>query len=62
MLGVALFLLFLVLLLAWFRVKAKAARSGLPPGDVIYQDTDRYASPEHPLQSERYGCWAGPTT
>ena len=40
--------------------KAQAARSGLPGGDVIYQDTDRYASREHPLRSERNGLLGRP--
>jgi len=60
MLGVALFSPFVVLLLAWFWARAQAARSGLPPGDVIYQDTDRSASPERPLRSGRYSLLGRP--
>jgi hypothetical protein len=59
-LGVALFFLFLALLLGWLWARGHAGHSGLPAGDVVYQDIDRYVTPAQPLRSRRYALRGRP--
>ncbi len=54
MLAIPVFLLFLMLLLAWLWVRVQVRRSGLPAGNIVYRDSDPYVTPARPLRSHRH--------
>lgn len=52
--------IFLVAFLAWMRANARIAQSGVPAGQVVFQDADRHRPLARPLVSRHYGLIGKP--
>ncbi|MFN7995327.1 MAG: Dna2/Cas4 domain-containing protein [Bryobacteraceae bacterium] len=51
---------FVLALLLWAHAERKIARSGIPQGSIVSQDSDRRREIHHPIVSHRYGLVGKP--